>query len=385
MIKLLVEKEITGATIPIRWCIEKDSLNAFKARIAEEHIKDPYLLLVIVSGSSVEHLLAPFDQMMEYVQLRHPGENKIFAAVVWDEKGYKGLWRRFIKRENGSYNNVLVFGKFFDPPFLSIGKAELTIDVPVELFAKKPPAWEQRWVNFFFETKAKDQCQYRRRRILAYSAQPFLVLFWLLLKLGIRWATVAVLLVLGFWIDFNNSWNPKKWKPLLNFTPLVHPRLENYRDLFLYNFRDLADDTGPFIIFFSAYIFIPIILLAMFFSNFGKIVSFIGTALTRAMGKYFSVITRPLEKMANRMGNILVKLISKIPWPNFGKSRWETGKTKVREGKTGQPLAAPRDIYQLLLCENTSSVKPKEVVSFRNKIHLEYQDLKMKVCKPFAN
>jgi hypothetical protein len=380
MIKLLVEREITGATIPIRWCIEKDSLNAFKARMAEEHIKDPYLLLVIVSGSSVEHLLAPFDQMMEYVQLRHPGENKIFATVVWDEKGHKGLWRRFIKRENGQHNNTLVFAGAFDPPRWSIGKAELVIDVPAELFAKKPPTWEQGWVNFFFETRAKDQCQYRRRRILAYTAQPFLVLLWLLLKLGVRWVTIALLLALGLWFNHGHSWSPKNWKPWLRFSPLIHPQREDYLDLFTYDLKDLFGEMGPLVfIFFSLYITFPI-------GIFVKVVLFIATTSTTGpIGKLFSAITQPLGKIASSVGNALAKLISKIPWPSFGGSIWETAKTKTAEEKTGQPLAAPRDIYQLLLCENTSSVKPKEVVSFRNKIHLQYQDLKMKVCKPFAS
>ncbi len=394
MIKLLVEREITGATIPIRWCIEKDSLNALKARMAEERVKNPYILLVIVSRYSEERILTPFDQMMEYIQLRHPGENKIFATVVWDwdKKGYKDLWRRFIKREDGRYNNTLVCAGAFDPPGLSIGKTELAIDIPAELFAKKPSVWEEKWVNFFFETRAKDQCQYRRRRILAYTAQPLLILPWLLAKLGVRWATITLLLALGLWFytdDTDDSWNPKKWKPYFHFSPLIHPWRDDYFDLFTDHFSDISEEFGPIIIFMSIYIIVPIALTKKFFQIFGKIISLGKKMSAELVGKLFSAsvilsLGKIMGDTAKAVAKSLSWLASIIPWPEPKEEKWIPHKATVKR-KMGQPLAAPRDIYQMLLCENTSSIKPKEVVSFRKKIHLQYQDLKMKVCKPFAN
>jgi hypothetical protein len=49
----------------------------------------------------------------------------------------------------------------------------IDIDMPSGCFAKEPSDWEKNWVNFFFKNKAVDQCEFRRRRMLAYPVQPF--------------------------------------------------------------------------------------------------------------------------------------------------------------------------------------------------------------------
>ncbi len=92
--------------------------------------------------------------------------------------------------------------------------AAIDVDVPAELFAKQPPTWEQAWVNWMASEAPEDQCNYRRRRLWAYSGQiPVFLLIYL-------WRVLAALFYLMLAV------------PGVNFGPLLHPLRDSSSDIY---------------------------------------------------------------------------------------------------------------------------------------------------------
>lgn len=369
MLKIMVEKpEVQDVIVPLRWCVDRETLDELRDR----GVQDPYLLLVIVQRyHRPEHKLVPFNQMVEYVELQGPGENRIFATIVWNEKGRGDLWKRYLQRNDGRYNTDLVdsmsSGMDFHQPVDSIGKAELILEVPRELFAKEPRALEKRWVNFWFENKPKDQCQYRRRRALAYTIQPPAVLLWLVFgKILWRWVVFLLLIILGMWIEPHDSWSPKSWKPLLDWKPLFHPWRRNFRSLFTSDFVHVCREIKGFAFLYSVYFMLPlcaIYTLCSFLINcvrserFGKILGVFGAVVDGFISKIHLLKLKPIDPVE-------VKRITEEREKVFLDDRYYS--------------------YRLLLCENVGKVEPRKVAPFKYKVYLRYMDLKASVCKPFA-
>lgn len=177
------------AVIPVRWCICQTLYERMKARGA----KKPHLLLVVANGDTeLSRKLLPLDRAMEYVTFYRPGEHQLFAMVVWDEDGNVGRLRKNILGTNewGKYflellaydydTRKVTFNRSFGGLTFREGPVEplLTVSVSPEFFAKEPPEWLCRWVNWWYETKPRDQCQFRRRCILAFSIQPLVAPIW---------------------------------------------------------------------------------------------------------------------------------------------------------------------------------------------------------------
>ncbi len=63
-------------------------------------------------------------------------------------------------------------------------KASLDVHVPAGCFAKPAPRWEQAWVNHWFRHAPLDECEYRKRRLWAYSIQPPVMFVNWLIRIG---------------------------------------------------------------------------------------------------------------------------------------------------------------------------------------------------------
>ncbi|MGD0976757.1 MAG: hypothetical protein ABR875_00450 [Minisyncoccia bacterium] len=377
MLKLMTDNKIQDATIVVRWCIDRADLDLLKSQKAQR----VFVLLVVISSWFEERrFLVPFEQMEEFIQLREPGTNKIYASIVWNDGG-ADPWARYIRRRDDRYPTDLFDRttgvKVFDPMLPYFGKAELTVEVPDALFAKRPPRWEWRWVNFWFESKPKDQCQFRRRRIFpAYTVQPPLVLLWIIWKIFWRWLTVLVLLATGFWfnaIDVGSAEHfflpPKRWRPVLRFQPLFHPFNDCFRDLFSNNFKEAPREMGPLFILISIYG----LALAVFV---GAIVVAIRW-LIRNIIKFWKrmEITKP------RAVPILSEEARKAV---ADKKAVQLARQKMLAEKKTAQLDRQYADMRILLCENVPLAEPKKTAPFRARVHLYYHDLKRAVCKPFA-
>ncbi|MBX4210474.1 hypothetical protein KW783_00690 [Candidatus Parcubacteria bacterium] len=225
MLRLTVPNpEQADANIPIRWCVSKETYEILKAKL----VKNPILYITVLKDREVvDRILTPVSAMMTYVQFHRKGKHTVRATIVWtggsvDDDFFK---RDLLKRSNQhDYEfDLFNFDKKECTAELRQGRdysaraylgcicenSEIDINVAEEFFAKEAPAWEKRWVNLWYEYAPRDQCQYRKRRFVAYSIQPPLVLLWVTLVALIRaiWATVLFLIGMRG----------------VKFSPIIHP------------------------------------------------------------------------------------------------------------------------------------------------------------------
>lgn len=399
--KLFVsETKVQDAVIPIRWCLNRQELEELK----EHKAKNPHLLLVIVHDKKeVDRYLIPLNQMLAYIQFHKPGENQILATVVWSYTGDTSKLRKcfFEPDTSGAYEQkVLNYeGENLLPDFNCSRlrhQTEITVIVPAEFFAKEPPAWEKKWVNSWFETKPRDQCQYRRRRMVAYTIQPPSVLLFIVFITIIRTLAASVLLFLG--------------KRGVDLKPIIHP--------FQYRSYDVWDDTKAsvflrnakgrrqhwLIILFSPLSFLGFLaVLVNIRFIFPSLVSHFNLqwwyyplgALAVMVG--IPVVVYAFFALSFFIPNTIISFISKVlrgsmpkSWSERKKARQERA-WKEEQKKQSEEAEKKRkkeeqlrvEIEQLLVCDGEFVPKLSALPKEKQTIYLRFQDLKARVCKPY--
>ncbi len=178
-------EEMNSATIPIEWWLSESILE-----------KNPHYLLIIeldngelIYDESIRgrRYACKVSDMFYFLQLFSPGRHLLMVAVVnGDEKGGKKIVEQYLHKKFGHYENSISFNEYDYPNGDFLAVAVVEFDVPEELFAKRPQTrigkimW--RWVNLFFDKEPKDQCAYRRRKWIAFTIQPPIVLIFSLLS-----------------------------------------------------------------------------------------------------------------------------------------------------------------------------------------------------------
>lgn len=175
--------EIQSPALSVGWCLTREGAARVEALRAEG--KKPVVVLATAPVGDAFNFrlewrsIARVDDLVGFVEFRRPGANRVAAFLVEDKCECWAI------RSGGVYNTTLLHqsGHIAVSPMLLAVDAVL-VDVPAAVFAKPPPAWESRWVNWLHRYPPEDQCAYRRRRVLAYTVKPVV---------GI-WAAAAVLL-----------------------------------------------------------------------------------------------------------------------------------------------------------------------------------------------
>lgn len=259
------DRKVETGMVPVSWCVSRELLR----RLAELKIRDPHVLLVTAPTGGRYHpsnetrKLVPLTDGMAYVEFRADGPNQVFAVLVFWFSGINRVHDYFFARENGSWKTSVLttdgrafasrMNKEYVPGNTSSGwgivelpsgqwpdeshdetegwrgvTSSLEVIGTAGVFAKPPPAWETAWVNHWFRQAPIDECDYRKRRLWAYSVQPpVMLLNWLFrlvvtvvaLLAGFRqvnWQPVFRLLstnaedALGSYTNGNYFW-PKSW------------------------------------------------------------------------------------------------------------------------------------------------------------------------------
>lgn len=395
--KLFVsETKVQDAVIPIRWCLTREELKELEKREA----KNPHLLLVVThENQEVDRYLVPISQMLAYIQFHKPGENRILATVVWQygDDVYK-FRKEFLQQSSRGYyeQHVLNYGgknllRGFNYPRLD-QQTEITVMVPAELFAKEPPAWEKWWVNLLFNSKPQDQCQFRRRRMIAYSIQPLFVLFIVPILAIVRFLAASVLLFLG--------------KREVNLEPIIHPFKHETNDVWR-NAEDsvfLRDAEGKrqhwLITLFSPPVFLGFLAILagirfVFPSFFSQIT---------LLWWYYPLVALAVLAGIAVTGILLLGLFSviysllqialKVLKAKTADPLAELRKTRIQAREKREQEEAERkrrkeeqlrvELEQLLMCDGGFIPKLSELPKEKQTIYLRFQDLKAKVCKPYA-
>lgn len=212
--------EANGTSLPVRWCISRDTL----ADLKENRVTNPHILIVVVKKGigEVTRKLIPLENLMEYLDFNRAGDHTVLSSIVWHKDGDVRKLRVLFMggRLHGKHygmptlldenDQLLILQSAFEKGGIEFSdEAEITISVAAEHFAKPPWKWEQFWVNLWFERPPRDRCEFRKRRLVAYTIQPFIILPFLFFITALR-AIIALYLL-------------SILKRGINFKPIFHP------------------------------------------------------------------------------------------------------------------------------------------------------------------
>lgn len=250
----VADNDVSGGSITVSWCLDREALDYLK----KLDIKNPVVVLCVAPAEDNAYDLkkeirkvVPLKDLIAYVEFQRAGKNNIWGFVCEEMKGAKNKWLAIdggkfcsdILRHSGdnyredryalsSYapyygsDKKYLYGNIGDARYNineSLSNYEelkskflcsepVSVDVPKECFAPEPSDFEKAWVNHFFDTKAIDQCNFRRRRIFAYSLQPFIMV----INIALRIICLFIAALLG--------------SRTCSFKPILHPLSTSYTD-----------------------------------------------------------------------------------------------------------------------------------------------------------
>ena len=185
------KKELTSASIQIRWCLDSQTLQKIEATQ-----RKPFILIKLDytkrSQSKADYQLFPLGQYTSYIDLHFSGPVSISAVIVTASCNSKyAIERCFLYNtydRNDVYENTEYLIKVTEDP--NVGVLERTVntfdispsykfDIDSSLFGKELSARQKFYVNRYWYSekhKCKDECDQRRRLMLfPFTTLPILI------------------------------------------------------------------------------------------------------------------------------------------------------------------------------------------------------------------
>jgi hypothetical protein len=173
-----------SATIPVEWHFSQEVIDAKPWYIALYDLEIPLSQFEkeMWEKQADDRNLYHVTDLAKYLQLRRPGRHTLIAVVFCGDKK-KALdagWK--FCSDYSLYYSSLSEGKLTDSSFKEqpVYIAAFEFEVPKELFATTSESWLGKvvwaWVNRWYVKDPRDECMYRKRKILAFTLQPFLFL-----------------------------------------------------------------------------------------------------------------------------------------------------------------------------------------------------------------
>lgn len=162
------QKELQSGTTCVGWCISEEALKEHRSEL-----EDAFMVICTGKGHHERRKVVRLDDLQAFISFARPGVQNIHAFVL-PKKYHSGIDKKW----DGTYISSLVKRESGKPEEWdhTIAQGSITVDVPEGVFAKEPPQWEKRWVGWIFRSKPEDQCDWRRRRLFAYTIQPIFAL-----------------------------------------------------------------------------------------------------------------------------------------------------------------------------------------------------------------
>lgn len=169
-----------AATIPIQWSFSDEVI-----------AKNPTYVLIVLqnkkeaedisnSQKNGERYICKVSEVVKFIQLFTPGYHRIAVLVLAGEKAEKNVGKLLEKWTNEYQSSVnydsIKAGESVLSQYSVVAATTAEFNVSKELFAKKPETRFQKklwdYVNYFFSKGPRDECQYRKRKILAFTLHP---------------------------------------------------------------------------------------------------------------------------------------------------------------------------------------------------------------------
>ncbi|KKS80874.1 MAG: hypothetical protein UV57_C0058G0001 [Parcubacteria group bacterium GW2011_GWD2_43_10] len=399
--KLVANSDTAGnPTVALRWCLVPEEI----AYLKDKKIPNPHILLLVVNDRRcVDRQLLPISDLMTYISFNHLGDNTVWATIVWHDEGLRKLREFYISKGKYGYNNGF-YNRETDTleDTDGYGLDSIVINISADFFAPEPAEWEKKWVNLLFETKPKDQCQFRKRRILAYTLQPILILFEIFIKISSRLLAALFFTVI-------------RTRTKVNFVPIIHPFKNDTEDIYYESLRHgrniylrNKDNTEREDYAIAGVLFHPITVIVL--SAILLMIDLAGTKIFLGWWSYLvgslvvgvSIIV--LVLIISVLGEVVKWLAGNIKsWRKKTSKDRRLEKARRQKAKYAQEAKAKKlaeeakeraiqtnldrlnKEFALISCDSGPLVPKLEALPKEKRtIHLRFLDLKARVCKPFA-
>lgn len=362
----LTEMNVSSGSMPITWCLDKKWLQ-------ENKLKDYWVLFLVSpptpNGANAEWRgYAKLSDMMAYITFHRPGKNRIYARLSNSKSTVKGWMTRDQGRWDRSYidypthdweielyNNGEWNGFKLDSP-KDRPSDYMDIDMPEDCFASEPWEFETTWVNWLWREKAIDQCEFRKRRMFAYSIQPFLFFFNFLARLIVSFAFLMVAVKGANW---SALWNP--------LTTSISDFWADVDGTYLYvrKWRD-----SP-----ASVMFVPMPSIAL-------IAGIVGFFAVGTGGFWYALVVPAFILAVVAAMAFTAWLITYTGWLGDRLTDYLTIVERRREARWAEWEARQRE---LMSCSNDTRItKIKDLPKKKRTVRLRFQGLKSMVCKPFS-
>lgn len=208
---------IDNADVPVRWCVTPELI----AELERLRIKTPHVILGTMTprGKHEWRTIVPLGDMLAYARFYKAGTMRLFAIIVDVNAPYMK------EREYGEFTLVLQrSGKLLKAAGYNDGltavyaSAEADVTIPEGVFGKEPTGWIKWFANLWHgKHKAEDQCEFRRRLIIAFGIKWIFVIGWVIVYTISSLAVLLGLITFGLqaWITnwrtafrpFGGSWD----------------------------------------------------------------------------------------------------------------------------------------------------------------------------------
>ncbi|MFA5870715.1 MAG: hypothetical protein WC842_02415 [Candidatus Paceibacterota bacterium] len=194
---------LESATVPVEWHLS-DELIAKKPKCLVICDLEMSLDLLKENRETVigNRYFCKVTDLVKYLQLFRSGKHSLVVLVFYGDDAEIEAKFYLEKDSKSRYDKSVWFSDLVDQ---DKGYAEVTFfefEIPEELFAQKPESkfgkFVWNWVNGWFSSKPIDECEYRKRKILAFTLKP---IFWsFIAAIQILWTIIgcSIVLFLGY-------------------------------------------------------------------------------------------------------------------------------------------------------------------------------------------
>ncbi len=233
--------ELEDSTIPFQIgfdlsIAEQKPTHILVVDVTEEYIIDSACKDNCQSDYKSERTIFKLEPI-HYLQLKRPGVHHLIF-ILFNEMNRKSE-KFYLEKKHYGYENDIYFNTIEGIRLDNqISYAEAVVDVPKEFFADEPETKFQKviysWVNNWYRFGPIDECEYRKRKIFAFTGKPLLWLFGLIPRIMssvFLQAFFFVIKTIAFFFGVQSvSFLPNKKKIWIDFL-LKYPIL-GYKDVF---------------------------------------------------------------------------------------------------------------------------------------------------------
>lgn len=373
----LTSAELNDSTAQVSWCVDQETLKY----LSDNNIADPQVVIVVAPEgrryhSSKEYRkVVPLKDLVTYVEFRCAGPNKVWGFISHrkpsDARDYwlgksGGDFKTSALNSDGS-DWAYDMKQDYDDSNRILNASPQPVVVPTDVFAAEPWAWEKTWVNWLMREKAIDQCDFRRRRLFAYTLQPIVMLGNILLRM--------IFTLVSLLIGARNFSLQYVLHPMTGFDDL--PKVCCGGSIFIRHLPE--DDLPPY-----QYKPTPFQMLSYLVRSFWLLPFMPVIFIPLALATYYHVwplliISFSVAALATTVMVIVAGFIS-----HYFADTWESFVSIFRT-KDDTLWYLNQDEMDLLTCSPEKKPLTYKSLPLRKKtLYLRFQNLKSKVCKPYS-